>query len=232
MTIKNTKKKDWTPPSGRKRPYKQSFFEREGPGSTSMGRHCEICGTGEQGCDDARVHLDRTEAGKRVVQETLYGRWAEESRVDVEQGREARKCKYASVMEAGAEREAAWAAGAGYAQKQGAAREAKIMGTRCDICRTERNQCERPEVHFSGKDVWIEHCNEVLWVMHQAEWKADDAAGRERKVWHVGDRMAEGEGKEHAVEEGLEWAKRHAAAYEAQVLDAWMLDVLDMSDMC
>jgi len=35
-------------------------------------------------------------------------------------------------------------------------------------------------VHFSREDQWIEHCNEVLWVMHQEQWKADEKAGRER----------------------------------------------------
>ena len=53
-----------------------------------MGRHCEICETHEAECEDPRVHLSRTEAGKRVVQEMLYGRWEEQSRVDVEKGRE------------------------------------------------------------------------------------------------------------------------------------------------
>ena len=71
-------------------------------------------------------------------------------------------------------------------------------------------------MHFSQEDQWIEHCNEVLWVMQQAQWEADDKAGRERKPWKVGDRMAEGEGKERAVEEGLRWAEQHAGAYEAE----------------
>ena len=185
-----------------------------------MGRHCEICETHEAECDDARVHLDRTEAGKRVVQEMLYGRWEEQRRMDLEKGREAMKRERESVMEAGAEREAARAAGAAYARKQAAARAAQV----CDICWKVRDECEWPEVHFSRRPEWIAHCNEVLFVMQQEQGKADDAAGRVRKVWTVGDRLAEGEGKERAVEEGLEWAKKHAAAYEAQVFD--MLDGL------
>lgn len=184
-----------------------------------MGRHCDICETHEAECDDPRVHLARTEAGKRVVREMLYGRMVEQRRVDVEKGREATKRECASVMEAGAEREAARAAGAAYAQKQGAAREAKIMRQVCDICLTERSKCERAEVHFSRQPGWIEHCNEVLWAMQQEQGKADDAAGRERKVWHVGDRMAEGEAKERAAAEGRRWAAVHAAAYEAQVVE-------------
>jgi hypothetical protein len=88
-----------------------------------MGRHCEICGTHKQGCDDPGVHLSRSEAGKRIVEEMLHGRAEEERRMDVEKGREAKKLRYESVMEAGAERDAARAAGAGYAQKQSEARE-------------------------------------------------------------------------------------------------------------
>ena len=183
-----------------------------------MGRHCEICETHEAECDDPRVHLSRTEAGKRVVQEMLYGRMVEQRLSDLEKGREAMKRERESVMEAGAEREAARAAGAAYARKQAAAREARIMGQVCDICWRVREECEWPEVHFSRRPEWIAHCNEVLFVMQQEQGKADDAAGRERKVWDVGDRLAEGEGKERAVEEGLRWAKQHAAAYEARCL--------------
>jgi hypothetical protein len=72
-----------------------------------MGKHCEICGMGEQGCDDPTVHLSRKAEGKRIVQEMLVGKWMEEPRVDVEKGREARKREYESVMEAGPERDAA-----------------------------------------------------------------------------------------------------------------------------
>jgi hypothetical protein len=181
-----------------------------------MGKHCEICGTHAKECGDPGVHLSRSEAGKRIVEEMLHGRAVEQRRVDVEKGREAKQLGYESVMEAGAERDAARAAGAGYAQKQAAAREAKIMGQVCDICWRVREECEWPEVHFSQQDQWIEHCNEVLWVMQQAQWAADDKAGRERKPWRVGDRMAEGEGKERAVEEGLRWAEQHEGAYEAE----------------
>ena len=195
----------------------------------SMGRHCEICVTGQDGCDDPRVHLSRSETGKRVVQEMLHGRTVEQRRVDVAQGRETKKVRYESVMEAGAERDAARTAGAAYARKQTEARESRIMGAKCDIWWVERSKCEWPEVHFSQEDVWIEHCNEVLWVMQQAQWKADDASERVRKQWRVGDRMAEGEGKERAVEEGLRWAKEHATAYEEQV---GVLDMLDMLDTC
>jgi hypothetical protein len=72
-------------------------------------------------------------------------------------------------------------------------------------------------VHFSREEVWVAHCNEVLWVMMEAQDAADDKAGRKRKPWKIGDRMTEGEGKERAVEEGLKWAEKHAAAYEAEV---------------
>ena len=82
-----------------------------------MGRHCDICGTHEGGCDDSEVHLSRTKEGVRIEEEMMYGRWVEQTRVDVEKGLEARKCKYASVMEAGTERDAARAAGVAYAQK-------------------------------------------------------------------------------------------------------------------
>ena len=151
------------------------------------------------------------------MEEMLHGRAVEQRRVDVEKGREAKQLGYESVMEAGPARDVVRAAGAGYALKQAGAREARILGQRCDICWVPRSECEWPEVHFSMQDGWIEHCNEVLWVMQQAQWAADEKAGRERKPWRVGDRMAEGEGKERAVEEGLEWAKKHAGAYEAQV---------------
>ncbi len=81
----------------------------------------------------------------------------------------------------------------------------------------DRSKCEWPEVHFSRENKWIEYCNEVLWVMQQDQWKTDDENGRGRCAYRRGTRMEEGEAKEHAVEEGLKWAQKHAVAYEAQV---------------
>ena len=182
-----------------------------------MVRHCVVCETPETQCDDRTVHFAITAQGKRVVQEILYGKWEEEMRIDSQKGREVEEGQYESAMEAGPERDAARAAGAAYAVKQAEAREAKIMGKRCDICWVPRSECEWPEVHFSREEVWVAHCNEVLWVMMQAQDAADDKAGRKRKTWEVGVRPAEGEGKERAVEEGLEWAQKHAPAYEAEV---------------
>ena len=99
-------------------------------------------GTNERECEDPRVHLSRSTEGKRIVQEMLYGRAQEHGRMDVEKGRETGKCKYASVMETGPERDAARAAGAAYAQKQAAEREAKIMNKVCDVCWVPRSECE------------------------------------------------------------------------------------------
>jgi hypothetical protein len=183
-----------------------------------MVRHCEVCGTAETQCDAVEVHFARTGAGRRLVEEMLYGKWEEETREDEKKGREASKRMCVSAMEAGPERDAARAKGAAYAVKQAEAREAKILGKRCDICWVPRKECEWPEVHFSQKEEWVAHCNEVLWVMMEAQDAADEKAGRKRKKWKIGDRPAEGEGKERAVEEGLKWAEVHAAAYEAQVL--------------
>ena len=200
-----------------KRLLKQSFSV-EAPNKASMVRHCVVCETPETQCDDRTVHFAKTAEGQRVVQEMLYGKWEEERRMDVQKGREVQQGEYESAMEAGPERDAARAAGAAYAVKQAEAREAKIMGKRCEICWVPRSECEWPEVHFSREEVWVAHCNEVLWVMMQAQDAADEKAGRKRKKWTIGQRPAEGEGKERAVEEGLKWAEVHAAAYEAQVL--------------
>lgn len=64
-------------------------------------------------------------------------------------------------------------------------------------------------------------CGQVLWVMHEARCAADVAHGRECCEWKKGTQMEEGEAKERAVEEGLKYAKRDAAAYEARcVLEA------------
>ena len=57
-------------------------------------------------------------------------------------------------------------------------------------------------------------CGQVLWVMHEARCAADVAHGRECCEWKKGTQREEGEAKERAVEEGLKYAKRDAAAYE------------------
>jgi len=56
--------------------------------------------------------------------------------------------------------------------------------------------------------------------MHQERCKADEAKGRASKTWTIGTRLAatDGEAKERAVEDGLKYAKRDAAAYEARCL--------------
>jgi hypothetical protein len=103
-----------------------------------MVSHCGNCGTGETGCDDATVHLSKTLA----VQEMMYGRAVEQRRVDVTQGREVKKLRYPSVMEAGPDRDAARESGVVYAQNQEKERETRIMGQRCDICWVPCRECE------------------------------------------------------------------------------------------
>lgn len=57
-------------------------------------------------------------------------------------------------------------------------------------------------------------CAQVQWVMYEARCQADEAHGRECFAMKMGTQMEEGEAKERAVEEGVKYAKRDAAAYE------------------
>ena len=50
--------------------------------------------------------------------------------------------------------------------------------------------------------------------MYEARCEADEAHGRECFPRRMGTQLEEGEAKERAVEEGLKYAKRDAAAYE------------------
>jgi hypothetical protein len=59
-----------------------------------MGNHCEICGTGEAGCQDPKVHLSRLAADVAVEQDMRFGKWTDETWVDEEKGRESRAFKY------------------------------------------------------------------------------------------------------------------------------------------
>ena len=60
-------------------------------------------------------------------------------------------------------------------------------------------------------------CGQVLWVMYEARCDADEKHGREYFQRKMGTQLEEGEAKERAVEEGLKYAKRDAAAYEKRV---------------
>lgn len=55
---------------------------------------------------------------------------------------------------------------------------------------------------------------QVLWVMYEARCDADEKHGRGCFPRKMGTQLEEGEEKERAVEEGLKYAKRDAAAYE------------------
>ena len=56
--------------------------------------------------------------------------------------------------------------------------------------------------------------------MHQERCKADEAKGRVSEIWTIGTRLAadDVEGNERALEDGLKYAKRDAAAYEVRCL--------------
>jgi hypothetical protein len=53
--------------------------------------------------------------------------------------------------------------------------------------------------------------------MYEARCDADEEHGRECFGRKMGTRLEEGEAKERAVEEGVKYAKRDAAAYEKRV---------------
>jgi hypothetical protein len=53
--------------------------------------------------------------------------------------------------------------------------------------------------------------------MYEARCEADEAHGRESFPRKMGMQLEEGEAKERAVEEGVKYAKRDAAAYEKRV---------------
>lgn len=63
-------------------------------------------------------------------------------------------------------------------------------------------------------------CAQIRYVMHQERCKADQANGRASEIFTMGTRLAEHDvdSRERALQDGLKYAQRDAAAYEARCL--------------
>jgi hypothetical protein len=146
--------------------YRERFLFKGKVRSWKMGKWCAICETVDK-CVIAEHatggHVD-AERAKAVQKEILFGKWAEERRVDVEKGREVEGMEFnwaGEMMEASGEREKWRASGKAIAERLARAREEKIGKQVCDVCFLARSACVWPEVHFSRKEEWEAFCNEV-----------------------------------------------------------------------
>jgi hypothetical protein len=146
--------------------YRERFLLKGKVRREKMGKWCAICESVDK-CVIAEHatggHVD-AERAKAVQMEILFGKWAEERRVDVEKGREVEGMEFewvGDMMEASGEREKWRASGKAIAERLAGAREEKIGKQVCDVCFLARKECVWPEVHFSRKEDWVAFCNEV-----------------------------------------------------------------------
>jgi len=134
-----------------------------------MVKMCSICEVTCDKCEKPDWHgmLSGNQANPHAMavrQEILFGKWEEESRLDLEKRPEVEQNQFkwqGQMMEASDAR-ATWRAhGKEMAQKVAVAREEKIGKEKCHICMVARSACDWPEVHFSGQPNWMRFCNEV-----------------------------------------------------------------------
>lgn len=133
-----------------------------------MVKMCVICDETCDKCEKPDWHgISGTQGNPQAMavrQEILFGKWEEESRLDLEKGREVHHFdfKWQGEMMQPSEARATWRAhGKAMAQKLAAARDEKIGKQKCQICMVARSACDWPEVHFSFDDNWVTLCNEV-----------------------------------------------------------------------